>query len=703
MKIMKAWMSLAMAATMGLFAYADSTKFGVVTVDYGSATTNWVNGELVLTYKSSSSLAILGGAVKADILVVGGGGGGGGGYSSSYAGCGGDGGQVKEANREICGEVVISVGAGGGGGTSRVDGTMGGESSIDGYGIEQHITALGGAAGIAGQDRTGASAGTGASGKDTTGVASTITGKTQTYGVGGAQGTASAPSAGSANTGNGGGGGRASSTTANRKGGAGGSGVVIVRLTAVTAVYDVTADVTLKDMTLGVDEEISAFAEKSTGAAVDIIHGEVIAANFEPENVARGERTKEGLFALVGVHLGETTATIVIRNEQEKSQTTYQAKVKVTPSIFLKNLSIQRGETADSLVPEGSDKPIDLDYDSVKALKSSIPAVADFVKLPNGKIGVVGKVTGTVDMTIVTEGQSYQFKVTVEKLLSGLYKAGAYDVVVSNASDVSYVDGDLVLIYRNVDAAVKKSFELPKDMTGRLLAVGGGGAGGQGNSKRDDTKGIPGGGGAGGLVIVDSQTFKAEKHMVVVGAGGVAPRTKTQANGANGADTTVTFGGKTLVKAVGGGGGGALDVGTKGGSGGGGSYGTSGNGGGEKDTSVAEYGNAGGYGRDVMFGAGGGGAGGAGGDTTASTNFYKYSSRERKYVFDDPTSANIFLSGAGGAGLTCDITGENLEYARGGAGGVPRLYTHYYYPPAISHRNTRCVDRAGKYFLEYAA
>ena len=24
-------------------------------------------------------------------------------------------------------------------------------------------------------------------------------------------------------------------------------------------------------------------------------------------------------------------------------------------------------------------------------------------------------------------------------------------------------------------------------------------------------------------------------------------------------------------------------------------------------------------------------------------------------------------------------------------------------PPAISHRNTRCVDRAGKYFLECAA
>ena len=29
--------------------------------------------------------------------------------------------------------------------------------------------------------------------------------------------------------------------------------------------------------------------------------------------------------------------------------------------------------------------------------------------------------------------------------------------------------------------------------------------------------------------------------------------------------------------------------------------------------------------------------------------------------------------------------------------------TRNLFPPAISHRNTRCVDRAGKYFLEYAA
>ncbi len=41
--------------------------------------------------------------------------------------------------------------------------------------------------------------------------------------------------------------------------------------------------------------------------------------------------------------------------------------------------------------------------------------------------------------------------------------------------------------------------------------------------------------------------------------------------------------------------------------------------------------------------------------------------------------------------------------------GSPYIGSYAFYdcinltPPAISHRNTRCVDRAGKYFLEYAA
>ena len=44
-------------------------------------------------------------------------------------------------------------------------------------------------------------------------------------------------------------------------------------------------------------------------------------------------------------------------------------------------------------------------------------------------------------------------------------------------------------------------------------------------------------------------------------------------------------------------------------------------------------------------------------------------------------------------GLIEDCVAEDCNAYRGG----------FIYPPAISHRNTRCVDRAGKYFLEYAA
>ena len=38
-----------------------------------------------------------------------------------------------------------------------------------------------------------------------------------------------------------------------------------------------------------------------------------------------------------------------------------------------------------------------------------------------------------------------------------------------------------------------------------------------------------------------------------------------------------------------------------------------------------------------------------------------------------------------------------------GSGKTYFVKEYFTDPPAISHRNTRCVDRAGKYFLEYAA
>ena len=45
---------------------------------------------------------------------------------------------------------------------------------------------------------------------------------------------------------------------------------------------------------------------------------------------------------------------------------------------------------------------------------------------------------------------------------------------------------------------------------------------------------------------------------------------------------------------------------------------------------------------------------------------------------------------------------ESVSKRKFGPQGKDEFETEDEYPPAISHRNTRCVDRAGKYFLEYA-
>lgn len=161
----------------------------------------------------------------------------------------------------------------------------------------------------------------------------------------------------------------------------------------------------------------------------------------------------------------------------------------------------------------------------------------------------------------------------VASLISGTIPVGAYDVEILNASRTNWVDGELVVTFLNTDTAVGKSFTLPKQTTGQLLAVGGGGAGGQDSSYSKDA-GLPGGGGAGGLVFSGDQAFAAAKYRVTVGAGGVAPRgTMNKHAGANGEDSTVTCAGKTFANALGGGGGGVQTVvGQAGGCGGGGSY-----------------------------------------------------------------------------------------------------------------------------------
>ena len=272
-------------------------------------------------------------------------------------------------------------------------------------------------------------------------------------------------------------------------------------------------------------------------------------------------------------------------------------------------------------------------------------------------------------------------------LITGKIRVGAYEVDVKNASRTNWVDGELVVTYLNTDAIVGKSFTLPQPTTGRLLAVGGGGAGGQ-DQKQDYSAnyGLPGGGGAGGLVIRDAQAFEAKTYEVSVGAGGAAvARTLTTIDktttwipasygaGANGGDSTVKQGTTAIVTAKGGGGGGRRSAGNAGGSGGGGSANYSSktvqpmDGG----SGTSGQGNSGGQGGHAKFGAGGGGAGGQGGPTTKAE------------TSEDPTTKNVDGSGAGGPGKLSDITGESLEYARGGAGGVPRVYLYYYYKGGV--------------------
>lgn len=247
-------------------------------------------------------------------------------------------------------------------------------------------------------------------------------------------------------------------------------------------------------------------------------------------------------------------------------------------------------------------------------------------------------------------------------LVSGSIRVGAYDVDVQNASRTNWVNGDLVLVYLNTNANVAKSFSLPRPTQGRLLAVGGGGAGGQ-ERTRDESYGLPGGGGAGGLVANDNQVFSAATYRVTVGAGGVAPRsTSTKRQGADGNDSTVTpEGSSPIARAKGGGGGGVQAAGRAGGCGGGGSAASSSSSGRKSGGNTNQSsqgigpgtGYKGGAGNNVQCGAGGG-AGGPG-VATSSTS-----------------------SGSGGPGVTSNITGADVVYACGGAGGSTRVMPYFY-------------------------
>ena len=217
---------------------------------------------------------------------------------------------------------------------------------------------------------------------------------------------------------------------------------------------------------------------------------------------------------------------------------------------------------------------------------------------------------------------------------------------------------EYVHIFTNVNTV--STFQLTERSIARILCVGGGGPGGK--SQRE----VPGGGGgAGGFVEREDVKLAAGTYSIVVGRGGV-PEAADKPNNSGG-ESAVKRGETDIVRAHGGGGGGSpyswgglgkyesdARFGRKGASGGGGCAWNHSDTSGVGGTALYEgvEGHRGGLAKVATaagnnhLAAGGGGAG------------------QEGYNSDDPT-----YPCKGGDGKPCDITGEKLWYAGGGAGG----------------------------------
>ena len=200
---------------------------------------------------------------------------------------------------------------------------------------------------------------------------------------------------------------------------------------------------------------------------------------------------------------------------------------------------------------------------------------------------------------------------------------------------------ELVLKFTSTEAPSTLTIASGVKVSARTLVVGGGGAGGTSTST---TAGAGGGGGAGGF-IDQTQMIGAGSYTVTVGKGGEAATTLNTVRGKNGSPSSF-IGGSVSITAYGGGGGGAQSEGNEHdddvdiGSGGGGSHnGTESCDGGPGSS----QGNNGGKGGTKQYGGGGGGAGADGN--------------------------NAGTAARGGIGKISDITGEDVYYAGGGAGG----------------------------------
>lgn len=211
-------------------------------------------------------------------------------------------------------------------------------------------------------------------------------------------------------------------------------------------------------------------------------------------------------------------------------------------------------------------------------------------------------------------------------------------------SDLYEDDGDIVMVFTNVNENGR--FSIPEGLTARIdmLAIGGGGGGGSVSGGLGT--GGAGGGGAGGYNSITNKKFQSGTFTIAVGAGGESYDPVIQGMslvGGTGFDSYLTnqFG-YVFIMANGGGGGGAPDrssyEGLQGASGGGGAWNgqTAGAGG----RALEGQGTVGGTPEEFKCGGGGGGAGGPGGADQSA-----------------------------GPGRTSSISGTETLYSVGGAGG----------------------------------
>lgn len=307
-------------------------------------------------------------------------------------------------------------------------------------------------------------------------------------------------------------------------------------------------------------------------------------------------------------------------------------------------------------------------------------------------IGFAGSVSFADSVIVPT---SYNGSDITEELNS----SGTIGGLTWSGADRAYTIGkDVILIFTNTLTAGSFSLGERWSADARLLLVAGGGAGGFNNENGR----VSAGGGAGGMITVDDYVAGEGLYSVSVGAGGAAPTAKNT-HAPNGGNSILSKNASAVYTALGGGAGGnacdgdkhSVAAGGTGGSGGGSSmyyksanYGgmpgdkglgtlDQGNDGG-KASGYNNYRNAGGGGavwyanmsfKGQIGGAGVAGQGNAGG--TAHDDSWNYRNGGGGGGAGTPGADGVSetQSGAGGDGLPCDITGETIYYAGGGAGG----------------------------------